>query len=60
MTDIKPLGHELNLDNPDDVDWLLKWAQTAEKKIHELEAELCSSEEYIHHHHPYLYKPSRR
>ena len=39
---LRPLGHELELDNPDDVDWLLKWAQAAEKKIQELEAELAA------------------
>ena len=36
MSDISKRLTELDLDNPDDVDWLYKWAQEAEKQLNQL------------------------
>ncbi len=33
MMTLKPLGHELNFDDPNDVDWLYAWAQAAETRL---------------------------
>ena len=38
---------ELNLDKPEDVDWLLEWAKQAWQRIQELEAELINNRSII-------------
>ena len=35
---LKPLGHDLNPDNDDDMDWLIAWSKAAESKVRALEA----------------------
>ncbi len=41
------LKEALDLDNPDDIDWLYKWAEKAQERIAELEQEKTDLEEEI-------------
>ena len=45
---IEPLGHELDPDNPDDVDWLIRWVFAAEKQISESNQFIDKAMERIH------------